>query len=72
MNSLQTFHEESKDTGGSFEFGEWLGKSGNEPPPYLHEREHEFYPDAFPESLVDSLEASAFCGQDAMNNGRFM
>jgi hypothetical protein len=34
---------ESKDTGGSFEFGEWLGKSGTEPPAYVHEREHEFY-----------------------------
>jgi mannose-6-phosphate isomerase-like protein (cupin superfamily) len=43
MNSLLTFYAESKDTGGIFELGEWLGKPGNEPPPYVHEREHEFY-----------------------------
>jgi hypothetical protein len=43
MNSLLTFYAESKDTGGSFEFGEWLGKPGTEPPAYVHEREHEFY-----------------------------
>ena len=43
MNSLLTFYAESKDTGGSFEVGEWLGKPDNEPPPHVHEREHEFY-----------------------------
>jgi hypothetical protein len=60
MSSLLTFHAESKDTGGSFEFGEWLGKSGNEPPPYVHEREHEFYPDASPKALLTALMRSHF------------
>ena len=52
MNSLLTFYAESKDTGGSFKFGEWLGKPGNEPPPYVHEREHEFY--YLPEREIDA------------------
>ena len=52
MNSLLTFYAESKDTGGSFEFGEWLGKPGNEPPPCVHEREHEFY--YVPEREIDA------------------
>ena len=52
MNSLLTFYAESKDTGGSFEFGEWFGKPGNEPPPYVHEREHEFY--YVPEREIDA------------------
>jgi hypothetical protein len=43
MNSLLTSYAESKDTGGSFEFGEWLEKPGNEPPPYVLECDHEFY-----------------------------
>ena len=48
MNSLLTFYAESKETGGRFEFGEWLGKHGNEPPPH----EHEFY--YVPEREIDA------------------
>ena len=57
MNSLLTFHAESKDTGGSF--GECLGKPGNEPPPYVHEREHEFY--YVPEREIDADIGSDVC-----------
>ena len=41
--SLVTFLAESKDTGGSFALLEAAMKSGNEPPPHIHEREDELF-----------------------------
>jgi quercetin dioxygenase-like cupin family protein len=63
MNSLLTFYAESKDTGGSFQVGEWLGKPGNEPPPHVHEREHEF-------CYVLEGEIDAYVGSDVFRVAR--
>lgn len=43
MGSLMTFLAKGSDTGGRFALMEYLTKPGNEPPPHVHEREHELY-----------------------------
>jgi mannose-6-phosphate isomerase-like protein (cupin superfamily) len=43
MGSLMTFLAKSSDTGGRFALMEFYTKPGNEPPPHVHEREHELY-----------------------------
>jgi len=42
MGSSMTFLAEGHETGGRFAMMECLAKSGNEPPPHLHEREDEW------------------------------
>ena len=43
MGSLQSFLAKGDDTGGRFALMEYQGKPGNEPPPHVHEWEHETY-----------------------------
>jgi len=43
MGSLMTFLAEGSKTGGRFALMEYRTKPGNEPPPHIHEREHELY-----------------------------
>lgn len=43
MGSLQSFLAKGDDTGGRFALMEYQGKPGNEPPPHVHEWEHEMY-----------------------------
>ena len=43
MGSLMTFLAKGSETGGRFALMEFLTKPGNEPPPHVHEREHELY-----------------------------
>jgi mannose-6-phosphate isomerase-like protein (cupin superfamily) len=43
MGSLMTFLAKGSETGGRFALMEFHTKSGNEPPPHVHEREHELY-----------------------------
>ncbi len=43
MVSLQSFLAKGDDTGGRFALMEFQGKPGNEPPPHVHEWEHELY-----------------------------
>lgn len=43
MGSLMTFLAKGSETGGRFALMEFRTKSGNEPPPHVHEREHELY-----------------------------
>jgi mannose-6-phosphate isomerase-like protein (cupin superfamily) len=43
MGSLMTFLAKSSETGGRFALMEYYTKPGNEPPPHVHEREHELY-----------------------------
>jgi quercetin dioxygenase-like cupin family protein len=43
MGSLMTFLAKGSETGGRFALMEYHTKPGNEPPPHVHEREHEFY-----------------------------
>jgi mannose-6-phosphate isomerase-like protein (cupin superfamily) len=43
MGSLMTFLAKSSETGGRFALMEFYTKPGNEPPPHVHEREHELY-----------------------------
>ena len=43
MGSLMTFLAKGSETSGRFALMEYLTKPGNEPPPHVHEREHELY-----------------------------
>jgi len=43
MGSLMTFLAKGSETGGRFALMEFRTKPGNEPPPHVHEREHELY-----------------------------
>jgi mannose-6-phosphate isomerase-like protein (cupin superfamily) len=43
MGSLMTFLAKGSETGGRFALMEYYTKPGNEPPPHVHEREHELY-----------------------------
>jgi mannose-6-phosphate isomerase-like protein (cupin superfamily) len=43
MGSLMTFLAKSSETGGRFALMKFYTKPGNEPPPHIHEREHELY-----------------------------
>jgi mannose-6-phosphate isomerase-like protein (cupin superfamily) len=43
MGSLMTFLAKGSETGGRFALMEFRTKCGNEPPPHVHEREHELY-----------------------------
>jgi mannose-6-phosphate isomerase-like protein (cupin superfamily) len=43
MGSLMTFLAKGSETGGRFAHMEYYTKPGNEPPPHVHEREHELY-----------------------------
>jgi mannose-6-phosphate isomerase-like protein (cupin superfamily) len=43
MGSLMTFLAKGSETGGRFALMEYYTKHGNEPPPHVHEREHELY-----------------------------
>ena len=43
MGSLMTFLARGSETGGRFALMEYHTKPGNEPPPHVHEREHELY-----------------------------
>jgi mannose-6-phosphate isomerase-like protein (cupin superfamily) len=43
MGSVMSFLAEGKDTAGRFALVENRSKPGNEPPPHVHEREHEFF-----------------------------
>lgn len=43
MGSLMSFLVKSEDTGGRFALMEAVSKPGNEPPPHLHQWEHETY-----------------------------
>src|SRR5271168_5492817 len=43
MGSLMTFSAKGSETGGRFALMEYHTKPGNEPPPHVHEREHELY-----------------------------
>ena len=43
MGSLMTFLAKGSETGGRFALMEYHTKAGNEPPPHVHEREHELY-----------------------------
>jgi mannose-6-phosphate isomerase-like protein (cupin superfamily) len=43
MGSLMTFLAKSSETSGRFALMEFYTKPGNEPPPHVHEREHELY-----------------------------
>jgi len=43
MGSLQSFLAKGDDTGGRFALMEYQGKPGNEPPPHVHEWEHELF-----------------------------
>src|SRR6516164_1612558 len=43
MGSLMTFLAKGSETGGRFALVEYLTRPGNEPPPHVHEREHELY-----------------------------
>jgi mannose-6-phosphate isomerase-like protein (cupin superfamily) len=43
MGSLMTFLAKGSETGGRFALMEFHTKPGNEPPPHIHEREHELY-----------------------------
>ena len=41
MGSLMTFLAKGSETGGRFALMEYHTRTGNEPPPHVHEREHE-------------------------------
>jgi quercetin dioxygenase-like cupin family protein len=43
MGSLMTFLATGSETGGRFAVMEYHTKPGNEPPPHVHEPEHELY-----------------------------
>jgi len=43
MGSLMTFLAKGSETSGRFALMECHTKPGNEPPPHVHEREHELY-----------------------------
>jgi quercetin dioxygenase-like cupin family protein len=43
MGSLITFLATGSETDGRFALMEYHTKPGNEPPPHVHEREHELY-----------------------------
>ena len=43
MGSLMTFLAKGSETGGRFALMEFHTKPGNEPPPHVHQREHELY-----------------------------
>src|SRR6516225_7570940 len=43
MGSLMTFLANGSETGGRFALMEFYTKPGNEPPPHVHEREHDLY-----------------------------
>jgi len=43
MGSLMTFLAKGSETSGRFALMEFHTKPGNEPPPHVHEREHELY-----------------------------
>jgi len=43
MGSLMTFLAKASETSGRFALMELQTKPGNEPPPHVHEREHELY-----------------------------
>lgn len=43
MGSLMSFLARGEDTGGRFALTEYQAKPGNEPPPHVHEWEHEMY-----------------------------
>ena len=43
MGSLVTFLAKGSETSGRFALVEYRTKPGNEPPPHVHEREHELY-----------------------------
>jgi mannose-6-phosphate isomerase-like protein (cupin superfamily) len=43
MGSLMTFLTKGSETSGRFALMEYYTKPGNEPPPHVHEREHELY-----------------------------
>ena len=43
MGSLMTFLAKGSETSGRFALMEYYTKPGNEPPPHVHEREHELY-----------------------------
>jgi mannose-6-phosphate isomerase-like protein (cupin superfamily) len=43
MGSLMTFLAKNSETSGRFALMEFYTKPGNEPPPHVHEREHELY-----------------------------
>jgi mannose-6-phosphate isomerase-like protein (cupin superfamily) len=43
MGSLMTFLAKGSETSGRFALMEFHTKAGNEPPPHVHEREHELY-----------------------------
>src|SRR5215813_7868165 len=43
MGSLMTFLAKGAETSGRFALMEFHTKPGNEPPPHVHEREHELY-----------------------------
>ena len=43
MGNLQSFLAKGEDTGGRFALMEAQAKPGNEPPPHVHEWEHEMY-----------------------------
>ncbi|RZU29621.1 cupin domain [Edaphobacter modestus] len=43
MGSLMTFLAKGPETSGRFALMEYHTKPGNEPPPHVHEREHELY-----------------------------
>jgi quercetin dioxygenase-like cupin family protein len=43
MGSLVTFLAKGSETGGRFALMEYHTKPGNEPPPHVHEREHELF-----------------------------
>jgi mannose-6-phosphate isomerase-like protein (cupin superfamily) len=43
MGSLMTFLAKGSETSGRFALMEFQTKPGNEPPPHIHEREHELY-----------------------------
>jgi mannose-6-phosphate isomerase-like protein (cupin superfamily) len=43
MGRLMTFLAKGSETSGRFAFMEYYTRPGNEPPPHVHEQEHEFY-----------------------------
>jgi quercetin dioxygenase-like cupin family protein len=43
MGSLMSFFAKGEDTGGRFALMEYQAKPGNEPPPHVHDWEHELY-----------------------------
>ena len=58
MGSLMTFLAKGSETSGRFALMEYHTKPGNEPPPHVHDREHELY------FVLEGASALLLRGQD--------